>query len=397
MFANTTGGEVYIRPFGDPASSRPIVFLHALGTDHRIWADVLCELPRAMGGIVLDLPGHGLSGIPRSGFDVTSAAKQMLEVLYQLDLTDVVLVGLSVGGQIALEMAHDAADRVSGLVLCNTGAVIGTREGWNTRIEAVEERGLEALSESIVELWVTDRSQDGSRALRALLSSTPKAGYIAMAKLVRDADLRSRLPEINAPVLCLASSEDRATPPSSLQALAAGLANAEVVEIPRTAHLPTAEAPAALAAHIGEYVANLGPQESFGRGMRIRRAVLGDDHVERASAHQDPLDSVFQRFITEGAWGSVWARSQLSLRERSLVTLALLAGTGSLDEVEMHVRASKNTGATVEDLAEVLLHVAVYAGVPAANSAIHRARAAIARLESEFEKAVTRLHQEEAS
>lgn len=113
-----------------------------------------------------------------------------------------------------------------------------------------------------------------------------------------------------------------------------------------------------------------GPKsERFETGMRTRRAVLGDSHVDRATAATTDFDETFQTFITEGAWGSVWSRPQLSKRERSLITIALLAALGHDEEVAMHVRATANTGATPDDVREALLHVAVYAGVPAANRA----------------------------
>jgi 4-carboxymuconolactone decarboxylase len=104
--------------------------------------------------------------------------------------------------------------------------------------------------------------------------------------------------------------------------------------------------------------------------MAVRRAVLGDAHVDRAEAAKTGFDAPFQEFITEGAWGSVWARPELSRRERSLITLALLAALGQWEEVAMHVRATANTGASPADVREAMLHVAVYAGVPAANHAL---------------------------
>ncbi len=110
--------------------------------------------------------------------------------------------------------------------------------------------------------------------------------------------------------------------------------------------------------------------ERFDAGMKVRRRVLGDAHVDRAEANKTALDADFQTFITEGAWGSVWARPQFTLRERSIVTLALLAALGNHEEVAMHVRATANTGATPEDVREAMLHVAVYAGVPRANHAL---------------------------
>jgi 4-carboxymuconolactone decarboxylase len=109
--------------------------------------------------------------------------------------------------------------------------------------------------------------------------------------------------------------------------------------------------------------------ERFESGMATRRSVLGDAHVDRANATMTPFDEPFQTFITEGAWGSVWSRPHLTKRERSIVTLALLAALGHDEEVAMHTRATLNTGATPEDIREALLHVAVYAGVPAANRA----------------------------
>jgi 4-carboxymuconolactone decarboxylase len=112
----------------------------------------------------------------------------------------------------------------------------------------------------------------------------------------------------------------------------------------------------------------------FDRGMATRRSVLGDQHVDGATARKTPFDEDFQTFITEGAWGSVWSRPGLSKRERSLVTIALLAALGHDEELAMHVRATVNTGCTPDDIKEALLHVAVYAGVPAANRAFKIAK-----------------------
>ena len=107
--------------------------------------------------------------------------------------------------------------------------------------------------------------------------------------------------------------------------------------------------------------------------MATRRAVLGDGHVDRANAAVTDLDAGFQRWITESAWGAVWGNDRLDRRTRSLVTIAILAALRS-DELAMHVRASKATGATAAEIAEVLMHVGVYAGVPAANSGFRVAK-----------------------
>ncbi len=113
-----------------------------------------------------------------------------------------------------------------------------------------------------------------------------------------------------------------------------------------------------------------GGASRFDRGMKVRREVLGADHVAAAQARTTELDADFQTFITETAWGSVWAREGLDRRTRSLVTIAILAALGRHEELVLHLRASRNTGVDADELKEALLHVAVYAGVPAANSAI---------------------------
>jgi 4-carboxymuconolactone decarboxylase len=110
------------------------------------------------------------------------------------------------------------------------------------------------------------------------------------------------------------------------------------------------------------------------KGRAIRRAVLGDAHVERAEKETTELDADFQRFITQTAWGSIWARDHLTRRERSMLTIAMLASQGHLEELALHLKATANTGTSMADVREVLMHVAVYAGIPAANAAFRVAK-----------------------
>ncbi|PDT53439.1 MULTISPECIES: 4-carboxymuconolactone decarboxylase [Sinorhizobium] len=122
--------------------------------------------------------------------------------------------------------------------------------------------------------------------------------------------------------------------------------------------------------------------DRYRQGMVTRRAVLGDNHVDRAQSAATEFDQPFQELITEAAWGHVWSRPALTKRERSIVTIALLAALGQDEEVAMHVRATANTGATREDIREALLHVAIYAGVPAANHAIKIAKRVFAEMDA---------------
>lgn len=117
-------------------------------------------------------------------------------------------------------------------------------------------------------------------------------------------------------------------------------------------------------------------------GMKTRRAVLGDSHVDRAEAAKNDFDTSFQSMITESAWGTIWASDGISLRDRSMLTLALLAATGNFDEIPMHIRATANTGATMTDVMEAFQHVAIYAGVPRANHAIKLAKATFEEMEN---------------
>jgi 4-carboxymuconolactone decarboxylase len=118
-------------------------------------------------------------------------------------------------------------------------------------------------------------------------------------------------------------------------------------------------------------------------GQKVRREVLGDAHVDRAEAARTDFDAPFQDMIAEGAWGTLWADDTIGRRERSMLTLAILAATGNFEEIPMHVRATARTGASREDVMQAFLHVAVYAGVPRANHAIRLARAAFAEMDAE--------------
>ncbi|WP_375257342.1 4-carboxymuconolactone decarboxylase [Citreimonas sp.] len=120
--------------------------------------------------------------------------------------------------------------------------------------------------------------------------------------------------------------------------------------------------------------------DRFETGMRTRRRILGDAHVDRAEQAKGALDTPFQDLITEAAWGHVWSSDGISDRERSMLTIALLAALGNFEEIAMHVRATARTGATQRDVAEALQHVAIYAGVPRANHALKIARATFAEM-----------------
>jgi 4-carboxymuconolactone decarboxylase len=150
--------------------------------------------------------------------------------------------------------------------------------------------------------------------------------------------------------------------------------------------LPCIEQPDATTRLIADFLTRSSifshPLPLYERGMAVRRAVLGDAHVDRAEANKTEFDADFQRYITEMAWGSMWARDGLECKTRHLITIALMAALGKEHELAMHIRATKNTGVTKDEVKEVLLQVAVYAGVPAANSAFAVAKRVYAEEQS---------------
>jgi 4-carboxymuconolactone decarboxylase len=122
---------------------------------------------------------------------------------------------------------------------------------------------------------------------------------------------------------------------------------------------------------------------TYEAGLAVRRRVLGEAHVKRSIENATEFDKDFQELVTRHAWGDIWTRPGLDLRTRSLITIAMLAALGRIEELELHVRATRNTGATADEVKEVLMQVAIYAGIPAANSAFRIAKAALAEIASE--------------
>ena len=180
--------------------------------------------------------------------------------------------------------------------------------------------------------------------------------------------------------------EDPATPPAHARQLADGIPGAALTEIPGASHLAPAEQPervlSALLTHLGpgpDRAAGMA-DERYAAGMAVRRAVLGDVHVDRALAGTTAFTAPFQDLITRYAWGEIWTRPGLDRRTRSCVTLTALVALGHHDELAMHVRAARTNGLTADEIGEVLLQAAIYCGVPAANSAFAIADRVLAEL-----------------
>ncbi|MDU0257510.1 3-oxoadipate enol-lactonase [Streptomyces sp. PU10] len=356
-----------------PASAPPLLLGPSLGTSYALWDAVAPELSVGHRVIRWDLPGHG--GSPADligpGATVGDLAELVLALADSLGLERFAHAGVSLGGAVGLHLAVHHPERVSSLAVVCSSAHFGGAGAWRERAARVREEGLARLADSADARWFTP-GFTVPRLVRDHREADPGA-YAACCDALAAFDLRDRVAEISAPTLLIAGREDPATPPAHLRELADAVPGSTLTEIPGASHLAPAERPeavlTALRAHFGG---------GAGRGMAVRREVLGDAHVDRAQGRQTPFTAGFQDFISRYAWGEIWTDETLSRRERSMVTLTALVAHGHYEELAMHVRAARRNGLTADEIGAVLLQTAVYCGVPAANSAFATAQRVLA-------------------
>jgi 3-oxoadipate enol-lactonase/4-carboxymuconolactone decarboxylase len=381
---------------GGAGTDLPLLVLGpSLGTSVRhLWqhcAELLHGQFRVIGW---DLPGHGDSE-PATGFDLAALGESALAAVDQLCRGATFhYAGDSLGGAVGLQLLLDVPNRVASATLLCTGARIGEPAGWQERAAAVRADGTESLLESTPTRWFgpgfADRSPDLAKALLADLAGADDASYAAACEALADFDVRARLQEISTPILAIAGASDVVTPPSSLRHLATGVQQGRLVVLDGVAHLAPAEAPHEVARLITDAARTTGSAaptvvEVRAAGMRVRREVLGDAHVDRASANANDFTAEFQEFITQYAWGGIWTRPGLDRRSRSLITLTALVARGNHEELAMHVRAARTNGLTNDEIKELLLQTAIYCGVPDANTAFRIAQQALAELDAEVD------------
>ncbi len=365
----------------------------SLGTSvTALWSAAARRLARNFQVVGWDLPGHGTNPTrPETGLTIQRLAGEVLDAVDALGASlqppAFHYAGDSVGGAVGLQLMLDAPDRVlTGTLLC-TGARIGTPESWGERAATVRASGTPALVATSAQRWFApgflDRHPEAGSALLHALSDADDAGYVAVCEALATFDVRDRLAAIRTPLLAVAGRQDVATPPELMEELAGAVPGSRLVVLPDVAHLAPVEAPEDVAELVREHA--LGPTRDQmtvadvrAAGMEVRRAVLGDAHVDRATAGATDFTRDFQDLITEYAWGGIWTRPGLDRRSRSLVTLTALVARGHHEELAMHVRAARRNGVTVEEIKELLLQTAIYCGVPDANTAFRIASRALA-------------------
>ncbi|MEV6314423.1 4-carboxymuconolactone decarboxylase [Streptomyces sp. NPDC051776] len=411
-----------------PQDAPVLVIGPALGTTWHMWDRQIPELAGRRRVLRYDLPGHG--GAPAHPVaSVAEFADRLLATLDELGIERFSYAGCGLGGAVGIDLALRTPRRLAALALVSASARFGTADEYRQRGVIVRTNGLEPIARSVPERWFTPDFASLQQAIAdwsvQMVRTTDPGCYIAACEALAAFDIRSSLERIEVPTLVVAGSEDAVTTPADARVLVAGIKDARLALVPGTSHLVPVEQPAAvtdlLVSHLdssgqerhgsGGQTTLLRPVPStaaprtgshavvppdaepgsaeappevepprpdpYEQGMKVRRAVLGDAHVDRAVADGDDFTRDFQELITRYAWGEVWTRPGIDRRTRSVITLTALVAGGHVEELAFHTRAALRNGLTPDEIREVLLHTAVYCGVPAAHSAFRVAREVI--------------------
>jgi len=378
MSASVTAPRLVHHRVDGADSAPPLILGPSLGTSLAVWDPQTPALARSHRVVRWDLPGHGGSpaGLLADGARVADLARMVLDLADALGIGEFSYAGVSLGGAVGIWLALHHPERVASLAVLCSSARFGEPQGWSDRAALVRDRGIGPVAESAAARWFTTSFAAGpvARARIDDLSAVSPGAYATLCDALAAYDVRSELSRITAPTLVVAGREDPATPVSHARELADAVPGAALTEVAHAAHLANVERPApVLAALLGHFTAEQAPPADdvsrHGAGMAVRRAVLGDAHVDRAISRTTAFTAEFQDFITRYAWGEIWTRPGLSRKTRSCIVLTALVALGHHDELAMHVRAARRNGLTPEEIQEVLLQTAVYCGVPAANAA----------------------------
>jgi 3-oxoadipate enol-lactonase len=238
----------------------PVVFINSLGTDHRLWDRQVDALRDRYRLIRYEACGHGVSEVPNERMTIARFGEQCVELLDHLGVERTVVCGCSLGGIVSLWLAAQRLDRITGAVLANTGAKLGTDEGWATRIAAVRAGGMAAVRDSVGRFLTRpfrEHEPETARLIGGMLDSTDPDGYVAACEALRDADLRPLLGTVRVPTLVIGSDRDESTPLALSQELHANIPGSELVVIHDAAHLSNVEQPDAFNAALRRFLDTL--------------------------------------------------------------------------------------------------------------------------------------------
>jgi 3-oxoadipate enol-lactonase/4-carboxymuconolactone decarboxylase len=369
----------------------PLVLLNSIGTDMGLWDAVLPGLSPAFRLLRIDTRGHGASDAPAGDYTLAQLADDVAAIMDDAGVTRAAVAGVSLGGMMAMELALRHPPRVSALALICTSPAMDA-VAWQARIETVRGQGTAAIAELAVGRLLSPdfrvRHPGIADSLLRFIRAQSDQGYAGAGAAIRDMDLLDRLAAIAVPALVVTGERDISTPFAGhgdrLLASIPGARHAALA----SAHLPPIEAPGALAAMLRGFLApapevTAAAETLFEAGLRHRRRVLGDAWVDQSLAKRTPFNADFQAMITRIAWQEIWGRPGLDDRTRRLLVLAITASLSRWEEFALHVRAGLTQGGfTQDELKEVLMQTAIYAGVPAANTGFAEAARIIAELET---------------
>ncbi|APA63721.1 bifunctional 3-oxoadipate enol-lactonase/4-carboxymuconolactone decarboxylase PcaDC [Maribacter sp. 1_2014MBL_MicDiv] len=365
-------------------NSPVLMFSNSLGADLTMWDELVPYLLPYFRVLQYDTRGHGQSELTDGPYTIEQLGHDVIDLLDTLKIDKVYFCGLSMGGLIGQYLGINHPDRLYKLIISNTDAKIGTVERWNDRIETINEQGMQAIVDATMEKWFTEsyHQTHPSRVAemkKIFLANRPE-GYTACCAAIGNADFRADIKQIQLETLIITGDEDAVTNVVQAEIMQKEIAGAEL-KVFHARHLPSTELPSYYAETLINFIVG---EDTFDRGMHVRRTVLGDAHVDRANGNKNEFNTDFQEFISHYAWGEIWTRPGLPKHSRSLITLAMLIPLNKKAEFKMHVKAAFNNGVTKDEIKEVILQSGIYCGLPAANDAMHSAEEVFTDLGIEY-------------
>ncbi|MEV6804760.1 alpha/beta fold hydrolase [Streptomyces sp. NPDC051132] len=413
--------------FDGPEDAPVLLLGPSLGTTWHMWDRQVPELAGQWRVFRFDLPGHGGAPAHPAG-SVADLTARLLATLDALGVQRFGYAGCALGGAIGIELALRHPERLASLALVAASPRFGTPDEFRQRGVVVRTNGLDPIARTAPDRWFTGGFAAAQPAITEwavqMVRTTDPGCYIAACEALAGFDVRPELGRVGVPTLVLVGSDDQVTGPAEARTLVAGIPDARLAVVPGASHLVPVEQPAAVTdllvhhfstawqqpfdtgqtalpaaapasaavpaqaappqpAPVAEIAPAAVPAQSgaqpdrYATGLKIRREVLGDAHVDRTLEEAGPFSGDFQEFVTRYAWGEIWDRPGLDRRTRSCVALTALAAGGHLEELAAHTRAALRNGLTPAEIAEVLLQTAVYCGAPAASSAFRVAQQVI--------------------
>jgi 3-oxoadipate enol-lactonase len=247
QFATINETVLHYQLIGAPAGKPVLVFINSLGTDFRIWRDVIVRLAGDFAIVTYDKRGHGLSSLGEAPHRIETYAADLAGLLDLLGQREVILCGLSIGGVISLALHAARPELIRAMILCDTAHRIGTHEMWNGRIASARSAGIESFADGVMEKWFTPdfhaRRADDLAGYRTMLVRQSVDGYAAACEAIREADFTEAARAVNVPTLCVVGDQDGSTPPALVKSLADLVPGAGYEVIAGAGHIPCVEQP----------------------------------------------------------------------------------------------------------------------------------------------------------